>query len=93
MQSGETPVSAEPGVALGNRASLKSDHIDHQLDQFAWRLISSPPYTTVSICIWMTGRLLVAFPELNPVQILTSARPQERSSSPQVASASANPRR
>lgn len=52
-QSGETLVCAEPGVALGNRASLNPDHIDHQLDQFARRLISNPPYATVSICIWV----------------------------------------
>lgn len=54
-QSGETLVSAEPGVALGNRASLKPDLIDHPLDQFTRRLISNPPYTPISICIWVTG--------------------------------------
>lgn len=47
-QERETLVSAEPGVALGNRASLNPDHIDHQLHQFARRLISNPLYTTIS---------------------------------------------
>lgn len=77
-QSGETPVPAEPGVALGNKASLKSDRTDRQLVQFARPLISIPPYTTFSICVWTTRRLQRMIPQLNSVQIGTSARPQEQ---------------
>lgn len=77
-QSGEGPLPAEPGVALGTKASLKSEGTDRQLVQFARRLISNPRYTTFPICVSATRRLLGMFPEPNPVPICTSARPQEQ---------------
>lgn len=45
-QSGETPVYSELGLAVGNRASLKSDWVDHQLTCFVVLLILNLHYTT-----------------------------------------------
>lgn len=45
-QSGESPVYGEPGLAAGNRASLKSDCVDHQLTCFVLLLIWNLHYTT-----------------------------------------------
>lgn len=43
---GESPVYTEPGLAVGNRASLKSDCVDHQLTCFVLLLISNLRNTT-----------------------------------------------
>lgn len=45
-QSGESPGSPAPGLAVGNRASLESDSVDHQLTCFVLLLILNSHNTT-----------------------------------------------
>lgn len=45
-ESGESPVYTELGLAVGNRASLKSDCVDHQLTCFVLLLIWNLHNTT-----------------------------------------------